>query len=92
MAQASTITMAVRQRTTKLLDELAEVGPIMDLIEDPGASDAARQAFFETYLKDAQGGATTDINWQEFTAAIVALRALRTWLTANRPAMAKLRI
>lgn len=92
MAQASTITNVVRQRTTTLLDAVGEVQSIVDLFEDPGANDAARQVFFETYLKDGEGNPTTDVTWAEFAAGAVALRALRTWLTTNRPALSKLRI
>lgn len=90
MAQASTITNEVRRETTTLLDALYEADRIVHLFEDPGANDAARAAFFRSYLEDAQGEPVTDITWAEFVAAVTALRALQTWLTTNRPALAKL--
>lgn len=89
MAQVSTITSVARQRTTRLIDDLSEVGPILDLIEDVGATDAERQVYFETYI-GTLGAA--DLTWPQFLAAIIALRALRTWLQTNRPALSKLRI
>ena len=89
MAQVSTITSVARQRTTTLIDALAEVGPILDLIEDVGATDQARQTYFETYITTL---GVDDLTWAQFLAAIIALRALRTWLQTNRPALSKLRI
>ena len=90
MAQASTITNAVRRETTQLLEELYQVDKIVHLFEDPGANDAQRAAFFKAYIEDENGDPVTDITWDEFVAAVTALRALQTWLATNRPALAKL--
>jgi len=90
MAQASTITNTVRRETTDLLKALYEVDKIVHLFEDPGANDAARQAFFLAYLEDEVGDPVTDITWADFVAAVTALRALQAWLATNRPAMSKL--
>lgn len=92
MAQPSTITNEARQRTTALIEALYKNDNILALIEDTGPSDPARVLFFEEYLEDAEGNPTTDITSDEFFAAVVALRSLRTWLTTNRPILAKLRI
>ena len=90
MAQASTITNAVRRETTQLLEELYQVDKIVHLFEDPGANDAQRAEFFKSYIEDENGDPVTDITWDEFVAAVTALRALQTWLATNRPALAKL--
>ena len=92
MAQPSTITNDVRGRTTRLIEALYTNDTILSVVEDTGPNDAARAAFFEEYLEDEQGEPTTDITSDEFFAAVAALRSLRTWLIANRPTLAKLRI
>ena len=87
MSQPSTITNEVRARTTQLLRHLDQVNAIVDLIEDPGTDDAARLAFFQSYFDSVQG---YDIDINDFTTAIAALRSLNVWLDANRPAISKL--
>lgn len=87
MAQPSTLTNEVRARVTRLVRDAEAVGGLVNLIEDTGANDAERLAFFESFFDTQEG---YDIDISDFTAAVAALRDLESWLDTNRPALAKL--
>lgn len=88
MAQPSTVLNDTRRRVTSLVESLYEVDAILHVIEDTGADDGERAAFFASYIDTQEA---YDITSAEFLAAAVTLRELRTWLETNRPILAKLR-
>lgn len=84
MAYNTTEVQRFRQEMTKLVNALRDIDPILAIVEDHGANDAARQAFLEPALTGQ------DIDWATFAAGVVALRAIKTARDANKLALAKL--
>ncbi len=78
-----------RSQVTSLTDSLRSIDEILMLIEDFGADDAARVAF----ISGAFGEATDnpDLTIAQFTAGIVALRAMRTAWATEKLAIVQLR-
>jgi hypothetical protein len=89
MAQPSTEIKTFRERTTRLTDQLNSIDDVLNIIEGAGTTDAERLAFFQSWIAEQQG---YDIDIDDLTAAVVALRALRTWHTTNLPVLARMRI
>ena len=88
MAIPSTEVNRFRSQVERTIEAMRGVDALLAIVEDHGATDAARQAFF-----DQEFGADSnnpDITWEEFGAAIIALRAIRTTWTQNKYAIAKL--
>jgi hypothetical protein len=78
-----------RTRVNGLSDALRAIDSALAIIEDFGADDAARQAFFESSL-----GANTDhpdLTWAAFAAGVVGMRNMRTAWNTNKLAIVKLR-
>lgn len=88
MAYPSTEIDRFRSRVQQTVDNMRDIDALLAIVEDHGATDAERQAFFQ-----AEFGADSnnpDITWAQFGAAIIALRAIRTAWTTNKHAIAKL--
>lgn len=88
MAQAVNQVNTFRTRVAGTVDALRGIDSLLAVIEDFGADDVARQAFFE-----ASFGAATDnpdLTWAQFAAGIIALRAMRTAWNTNKLATVKL--
>ena len=78
-----------RSRINSLTDAMRSIESAMAIIEDFGADDAARQAFFESSL-----GANTDhpdLTWTTFALGVVGVRNLRTAWNSNKLSIVKLR-
>ena len=78
-----------RSRINSLTDAMRSIESAMAIIEDFGATDAERQAFFESSL-----GANTDhpdLTWTTFAQGVVGVRNLRTAWNTNKLAIVKLR-
>lgn len=73
---------AFRSRVRGVVDSMRGIDGALAIVEDFGADDAARQAFFETSF----GGATDnpDLTWAQFALGIVALRNMRTAWNTNK--------
>lgn len=77
-----------RTRVRGVVDSMRGIDSALAIIEDFGADDAARQAFFE-----ASFGAATDnpdLTWAQFAQGIIALRAMRTAWNTNKLATVRL--
>lgn len=88
MAIAANEINRFRSRVGDVVDSLRDIDSTLATIEDFGANDAERQAFFQSSF----GGATDnpDIDWATFAQGIVALRAMRTAWNTNKLAIVKL--
>lgn len=87
MAYPSTEIDRFRTQVARTVENMRDIDALLAVVEDHGATDTARQAFFE-----AEFGGTNnpDITWAEFAAGILALRAMRTAWATNKYAIAKL--
>ncbi len=88
MAQPANQVGTFRSRVSDTVDSMRSIDRVLAIIEDHGADDATRQAFFQ-----ASFGAATDnpdLTWGEFAAGIIAMRALRTAWNTNKLAIVKL--
>lgn len=88
MAQPANQVGTFRSRVADTVDAMRGIDRTLAIIEDHGADDATRQAFFQSVF----GGATDnpDLTWAEFAAGIIAMRALRTAWNTNKLAIVKL--
>ena len=88
MAYPSTEIDRFRGTVQQTVDNMRRIDALLAIVEDHGADDAARQAFFQ-----AEFGAESnnpDLTWAEFGKAIIALREIRTAWNSNKYAIAKL--
>lgn len=88
MAYPSTEIDRFRSNVQRTIEAMRGVDALLAIVEDHGADDAARQAFFDQEFGPDSNN--PDITWAEFGQAIIALRAIRTTWTANKYAIAKL--
>lgn len=87
MAHPTTEVNRFRMAVTELVDDLRDLDAILAIVEDHGATDAERQAFFASVF-----GQESDITWAEFAQGVMALRGIRTARDTNKLALAKLLI
>jgi len=88
MAVASTELNNFRSKVRSLIESMRDIDDLLAIIEDHGANDAARLAFFS-----GEVGTDTnnpDIDVTELTDGIVGIRALRSAWESNRLDIAKL--
>lgn len=88
MAYPSTEIDRFRGRVQQTVDNMRDIDALLAIVEDHGAPDAERQAFFQAEFGTDSNN--PDITWAQFGAAIIALRAIRTAWTTNKYAIAKL--
>lgn len=82
MAVPSTEVLRFRAKATQLIDDLRDIDAILAIVEDHGANDTERQAFFEDEFGTDSNN--PDLSWSDFAAGVVALRAIRTAYDTNK--------
>jgi hypothetical protein len=77
-----------RSRVQTTVNNMREISEVLAIIDNQGADDTARAAFFD----DAFGAETDnpDITFNQFVAGITALRAVKAAADANIVAIAAL--
>lgn len=88
MAYPSTEINDFRAQVERLVDSLRRINAVIAIVEDQGADDAARQAFFSGEF--GEGTNNPDITFAEFGQGVAAARNIRTAWEANKLALAKL--
>lgn len=88
MAYPDTEVNRFRAQVGKTIEAIRDIDPLLAIVEDHGATDAERQAFFATQF--GEGTSNADITWAQFAAGILALRAIRTAWATNKGAIVKL--
>lgn len=88
MAQAANQVGSFRGEIAGTVNSMRSIDRVLAIIEDHGADDAARQAFFQSVFGEATDN--PDLSWAEFAAGILAMRALRTAWNTNKLAIVKL--
>lgn len=87
MAYPSTEVANFRGEVTRTVAAMRRINTQLAIIDDQGADDPARAAFFQNEFGPDSNN--PDITWPEFVAAVVALRNLQTAWEANRIALSK---
>lgn len=88
MATPSTEVVRFRDAATKFIEDMRDIDRVLAIVEDHGADDAARQAFFTAEF--GVGTNNPDLTWATFANGVIALRAIRTARDAQKLALAKL--
>lgn len=88
MAVPSTEINHFRSEMRAQVQAMRAIDNRLAIIEDHGANDAERQAFFEAEFGPDSNN--PDLTWTEFATGIVGVRALRTAWDTNKEAIAKL--
>jgi hypothetical protein len=88
MAYPDTEVNRFRLQVGRTIEAIRDIDPLLAIVEDHGATDQERQAFFAEQF--GEGTNNSDITWAQFAAGILALRAIRTAWGTNKFAIAKL--
>lgn len=88
MAVPSTEVDRFRNQVLAAVNAMRGIDALLAVIEDHGADDAARSAFFDQEF--GVDSNNPDITFAEFAAGLTALRAMRTAWGTNKYAVAKL--
>lgn len=90
MANPNTEVERFRTQVTQFVDNLRDIDALLAIVEDHGATDAERQAFFEGQFGVDKN--FPDLTWATFAQGVIALRAIQTARNTNKIALAKLLI
>lgn len=88
MAYASTEIGKFRGQVGSLVNALRDIDAALAIVEDQGATDAERQAFFQAEF--GVDSNNTDITWAQFAQGVLAVRAMQTAYETNKLSLAKL--